>query len=192
MSTPTPSSQQSKPWYRYPWVWFFISFPLTSICVGIFWITLSVKHQVALVSDDWYKDGLGINQDLKAIKLAKLLNIEITQVSLENKQLDFSVTAPSEAFYTSDYDIVVFIQHPTDPKLDYSQRLKPTSDIELAEASIFQLNYSTTLPSSLYAGHSTALKVSNALPSGQDTQAGQWETQYPIKLTQDSSKDESR
>ena len=54
----------TKPWYRYPWTWFLITVPLLTIIACIVTIVLAVKSEDGLVSDDYYKDGLMINQSL--------------------------------------------------------------------------------------------------------------------------------
>lgn len=55
----------TKPWYRYPWTWFLIAVPLLTIIACIVTIVLAVRSQDGLVSDDYYKDGLAINQSLE-------------------------------------------------------------------------------------------------------------------------------
>ena len=54
----------SKPWYKQFWPWFLISIPAASVAAGMLMLTLAIKGQDPLVRDDWYKDGMAINQRL--------------------------------------------------------------------------------------------------------------------------------
>ncbi len=62
-------------WYRQFWPWFLLSIPLASIILSSIMIALAVTGQDSLVSDNYYKDGLAINQELMADKQAKALGI---------------------------------------------------------------------------------------------------------------------
>lgn len=60
-----PASQDTKPWYRYGWVWFLIGIPATSVVLGSIFIWISFTQADSLVADDYYKQGRGINQRLE-------------------------------------------------------------------------------------------------------------------------------
>jgi uncharacterized protein len=55
----------SKPWYRHKLVWFMISIPGAAVVMGVVMIWLAITTNDGLVVDDYYKEGLAINQDLK-------------------------------------------------------------------------------------------------------------------------------
>lgn len=57
--------QDTKPWYRYGWVWFLIGIPASSVILGSIFIWISFKQADSLVADDYYKQGRGINQRLE-------------------------------------------------------------------------------------------------------------------------------
>ena len=63
-------------WYQEPMVWMIIAIPATSVVVGITMLTISVKHYDGLVTDDYYKEGLGINESIQRGQKAKELGIE--------------------------------------------------------------------------------------------------------------------
>ncbi len=65
----------TKPWYRYPWTWFLIAVPLLTIIACTITIVLAIKSEDGLVSDDYYKDGLMINQSLDRDRKAAELGI---------------------------------------------------------------------------------------------------------------------
>lgn len=54
-----------KPWYQEPYVWLLITFPLSAVIGGIITIYLAIVSSDGLVVDDYYKQGLEINQRLE-------------------------------------------------------------------------------------------------------------------------------
>ena len=52
------------PWYRQPWFWFLTIFPLASIMWGITALTVSSSMDNSLVTDDYSKQGRGINMSI--------------------------------------------------------------------------------------------------------------------------------
>lgn len=71
-------SQQILPWYRYAWPWFLISFPLTSVILGIGMFYLALQTNNSLVVDDYYKQGKAINQRIEKDQQASLLGLAAT------------------------------------------------------------------------------------------------------------------
>jgi len=76
------------PWYREKLVWLIIAIPASSIIFGIFMLTMAINGKDTLIRDDYYKDGLMINQeierDLKAhqLGLTAELILDGTQVTV--------------------------------------------------------------------------------------------------------------
>lgn len=68
------SDEMKKPWHSYPLVWMMISIPLSAVVMGVIMIWLAVDTDDGLVADDYYKQGLAINDvitlDKKASELA--------------------------------------------------------------------------------------------------------------------------
>ena len=56
---------QTLPWYRHKLVWLVIAIPAASVFAGMFMIYLAVNTDDGLVIDDYYKQGLAINQNLQ-------------------------------------------------------------------------------------------------------------------------------
>lgn len=54
----------SKPWYKQFWPWFIIAIPASSVAAGMVMLHLAIDGADTLVRDDWYKDGMAINQRL--------------------------------------------------------------------------------------------------------------------------------
>lgn len=53
-----------EPWYRQFWPWFLIAIPAISMVAGITMIVVSLKGADQMVIDDYYKEGLAINENL--------------------------------------------------------------------------------------------------------------------------------
>lgn len=61
------------PWYREPWPWLLMAGPVAVIFAGIATIWIAVVSSDGLVVDDYYKQGLAINQTLERGVLAARL-----------------------------------------------------------------------------------------------------------------------
>ncbi len=51
-------------WYREPFVWVLIVIPMTAVVMGFLILYYSITTEDGLVDDDYYQDGLAINQVL--------------------------------------------------------------------------------------------------------------------------------
>lgn len=58
------------PWYREPWPWLLMAGPVAVIIAGIATTWIAVVSSDGLVVDDYYKQGLAINQTLERSALA--------------------------------------------------------------------------------------------------------------------------
>ncbi|WP_017219959.1 FixH family protein [Moritella dasanensis] len=65
-------------WYKEPWFWFVIFFPAISVVAGVSTFIVFQNNQPDMVSDDYYKDGKKINQDLTKYHEALARNITFT------------------------------------------------------------------------------------------------------------------
>ncbi|MGH8679706.1 MAG: FixH family protein [Burkholderiales bacterium] len=66
---------QTRSWYREPWPWLLIALPASAVVAGLITLLIAIKHEDALVADDYYKQGLAINQDLARESRATELNL---------------------------------------------------------------------------------------------------------------------
>ena len=66
---------QVLPWYKYKMVWMIIAIPAASVIAGINMIYLAVNTDDGLVVDDYYKEGMAINQSLQRDKIATELGL---------------------------------------------------------------------------------------------------------------------
>jgi hypothetical protein len=67
------ASETKKPWHGHPLVWMMIAIPFSAVIMGVVMIWLAVDTDDGLVADDYYKQGLAINDvivlDKKAAEL---------------------------------------------------------------------------------------------------------------------------
>lgn len=64
-----------RPWYREPWPWFLMAGPGLVIVAAVITIWLAVGSSDGVVSDDYYKEGLAINQSLARDEAASQLGL---------------------------------------------------------------------------------------------------------------------
>ncbi|QIZ76585.1 FixH family protein [Ferrimonas lipolytica] len=64
-----------QPWYQQFWPWFLIVLPLCAVSASLYTFYLANTSQFSLVSEDYYKKGKGINQDLSRLRAAKSLGL---------------------------------------------------------------------------------------------------------------------
>lgn len=81
------SSLDNKPWYRQFWLWFLIALPASVVVAGLTTVYIAFKGADDLVSDNYYRDGLAINQrleqDQKALKMGLTADIRLDTESGE-------------------------------------------------------------------------------------------------------------
>jgi len=54
----------ARPWYRQPWPWLLALGPIIVIVAGAITVWLAIESDDGLVADDYYKQGLAINEVL--------------------------------------------------------------------------------------------------------------------------------
>lgn len=64
------------PWYRQFWPWFLFGLPGTVVVAGIITLLIAIEKADTLVDDDYYRSGLGINQNLLGQNHAQALGLE--------------------------------------------------------------------------------------------------------------------
>lgn len=64
VSTSRRDVDRTRPWYREPWPWLLMSGPVAAIIAGFVTLWLAIESDDGLVADDYYKQGLAINQVL--------------------------------------------------------------------------------------------------------------------------------
>lgn len=65
-----------QPWYRSPWPWMLMAGPLIVIVAGAITTYLAISSNDGLVDDDYYKQGLAVNQTRARIRNAVKLGLQ--------------------------------------------------------------------------------------------------------------------
>ncbi len=111
------------PWYKEPWPWFLMAGPFIVILAAIATIYLAVQSNDGLVSDDYYKEGLAINQSLARDDLARELKLSASVMAAgENLRVIFG----AEGFKPK--NAVLHLVHPTQAGFDQTFELTPESE----------------------------------------------------------------
>lgn len=77
--------EKSRPWYREPYVIMVIAIPLSAIIAGLVTLRLAIVSWDGLVEDDYYKNGLAINEvksrDDAALRLRLAAEVSVDATS---------------------------------------------------------------------------------------------------------------
>ena len=69
------TNEHSKPWHKFPLVWMMFAIPFSAVIMGVVMIWLAVDTDDGLVADDYYKQGLAINDVISLDKKAAELGL---------------------------------------------------------------------------------------------------------------------
>ena len=106
---------QPLPWYRQFWPWFIIALPLAAVIASIATLIIAAQDPDGLVVDDYYKQGLAINETLERDRKAQALGLS-GLVRVESGRLQLTLNGlPSNS---DDKDLALRLIHPTRPHLD--------------------------------------------------------------------------
>ena len=72
---PMRETVASRAWYREPWPWLLAAGPLAVVVAGAVTVWLAVESYDGLVADDYYKQGLAINQVIRRDQAAAELGL---------------------------------------------------------------------------------------------------------------------
>ena len=117
MNTP-----QAQPWYRQFWPWFIFSLPATAVIACMFTIYLAVQNSPNMVNDNYYQEGLSINERIKQDNHAVELSLQANLIfSEQTGKLNVYLTGNTPALDT----LTLSIFAAGDAELDRSFTLKP-------------------------------------------------------------------
>lgn len=121
-----------KPWYRQAWPWLLMLGPGAVVVAATYTGWLAFSRQDAMVVDDYYKQGLAINQDLRRDSLATGLGLKLnarydpSMGKLTGAVLSFGGPVPGT--------ILIHLAHPTQPEKDIKlvAKLDPHGNFSVA------------------------------------------------------------
>ncbi|NMT63969.1 FixH family protein [Marinobacter orientalis] len=98
------------PWYRQPWLLFLLIFPGAAIIWCTIAITVALNTQNSMVTDDYSKEGRGINMEIARDETAKDLGL-IAEMAFRERKINLSVdTSNGRADYPY---LILNLFHPT-------------------------------------------------------------------------------
>lgn len=109
----------STPWYRQPWPWLLIIPPGGAVIGGIVTIILAVQSPNALVVDDYYKEGLAVNQQKHRLDTAREQHLSAFLRS-DGHRLELTLDGDAQ----TDNELTLQFIHATRAELDQSIQLK--------------------------------------------------------------------
>ncbi|MCM8611516.1 FixH family protein [Accumulibacter sp.] len=117
------ANSSAKAWYREPWPWLLMLGPLVVVIAGVATAYLAVVSNDGLVVDDYYKEGLGINQRTARDQRAADLGIGAELVLGGNGERIRVLLQTSEGVRMPE-SLILRIAHPTRPGLDQNLSLR--------------------------------------------------------------------
>ena len=126
MATNMNIHTDNKPWYKHFWPCFLVGILFISVCVSLTMVYVAIKNSDGLVKDDYYKDGLAINQVLVHDKMATDLKLQ-AEVRITNKN-SISVTLFHEKDFVLPNSLSLDFIFPTRDNRDQTITLKKISN----------------------------------------------------------------
>jgi uncharacterized protein len=118
------SSSPVRPWYREPWPWFLMSLPAIAIVGGVATLAIALATDDGLVADDYYKQGLAVNQVLRREARARELGLSAS-ASLAGAEVRVTLRGATEALPGLRLRLV----HPTRAGRDQVVALRPAEGV---------------------------------------------------------------
>ncbi|MBL8398910.1 MAG: FixH family protein [Candidatus Accumulibacter sp.] len=118
-----PARSDTLPWYREPWPWLLMLGPLVVIVAGLYTAYLAVISNDGLVADDYYKQGLEVNQRTLRDRRAAELGIE-AQLVVSGKGDRLRVYIHANSTNSLPNGLILRLTHPTQSGLDQLVTLK--------------------------------------------------------------------
>lgn len=114
------------PWYREPWPWLLMAGPAAVVVAGFVTLWIAVSSSDGLVADDYYKQGLAINQTLQREAIAAQQGYRATaQFADSGRRISLQLNANSGAALPA--ALQMRIVHPTRAGRDGLVMLRQTA-----------------------------------------------------------------
>ncbi len=122
-------SLQDKAWYQNPMVWMVIFFPALAVVGGISTIFIAINSDDGLVVDDYYKQGLQINQVIDHDRKARELGLgALVDANAQNGQIHLKLSSAADYSYPS--ELTFKLLHRTIAGYDQTTTLMKTGEAE--------------------------------------------------------------
>lgn len=163
----------NRPWYKEPWPWILISGPAIVVVAGLITVWLAIASNDGLVTDDYYKQGLSVNQRLQRDHVAGSLGLH---ADLMRSEMNVRLLLGAVASAQLPEALILKLAHPTRAGQDQSVQM-------ISEGQGF---YSGKLAADI----SGRWLVSIEDPAGQWRLQGEWQADSvePLRLSAKADK----
>ncbi|MDE2600290.1 MAG: FixH family protein [Rhodocyclaceae bacterium] len=117
---------QRTPWYREPWPWILISGPAVVVIAGLVTAWIAYTHGDPVLSDDYYRQGLAVQQTLASDARAQSFGLEARLRLNAAGDVHVGLSARGQARskdFVAPSVIRVTLSHPTRAGLDQTAEL---------------------------------------------------------------------
>lgn len=114
-----PHRIPSSPWYREPWPWLLMAGPVVVIVAGFITAWLAFRSADGLVDDDYYKQGLAVNQRIHRDQEALERGIEV-DLELASQRRELNARLRENSPRGTPPVLMVRLSHPTAAGRDLS------------------------------------------------------------------------
>lgn len=118
------ATEQVLPWYRQFWFWFVFGPLIFIIILCMFTVSIAFNYADDVVTDNYYKSGLLINQTLKQDERAAALNL-IANVKFDSATGEVLVSLAGNHSFPK--NLLLFLDNPVKSKKDQSVLLTEVS-----------------------------------------------------------------
>ncbi|MBL3556564.1 MULTISPECIES: FixH family protein [Marinobacter] len=113
------------PWYRQPWLLFLLIFPGAAIVWCTIAITVALNTDNSMVTDDYSKEGRGINMEIARDQTAKELGLS-AEIAFEEREISLSMdTTEGRADFPY---LILNLFHPTIADRDRTVQFRSMGD----------------------------------------------------------------
>lgn len=117
---------RTQPWYREPWPWILMAAPAAAVVAGTITLALAIGSFDGLVAEDYYKQGLAVNQQLARSQKARDLGVR-GDIAIDDAA-GGAVRVDLEGRVGTGDEPVLVLSHPTRAGLDQRVKLTPAED----------------------------------------------------------------
>lgn len=118
---------RAKPWYYEPWPWLLMVGPFIVVIAGIYTAWLAISTNDGLVTDDYYKKGLVVNQTIASSAQAQRLGLTVGVRTLDGGFV--ARLAAEDKSFAMPQALTLTLSHPTRAGLDQSLVLAREGDL---------------------------------------------------------------
>jgi len=112
----------AKPWYREPWPWYLMAGPFVVVIAALTTAWIAYSSSDGLVADDYYKQGLAVNQTLSRSREASNLGLEV-RAHFSAEGVDLNLRSVTNGKFVPPKTLILTVSHPTRAGLDQAVAL---------------------------------------------------------------------